>query len=1708
MKKELLILFFIFVSLSAFAACPGPGEKVTVDDLGFKLHGAQGACSNDYTAQYELKVDMREVLSDALYTFSFTDGTSPTEYTASQLKGNGGIIEHTFTKPSCDMPNGYFTAKVEVTCNSKYYGSASIENVKVLLPPQAKFSAKSSVCVNEIITFNNQSIKGLDWDCEEVVYSQWDFGDGTTSTTHSPAHSYKSSGKYTVVLTVNTDDDIDCTFDKYTMDITVVDLPVINNITPDPVEVCAGKKSGDVTVDGTDIAYIQWEGGSSAGLTDEIYSKQNKKIPSFTAKNTGTTVTETTVTVIPFNSLGCQGEPKTFKIRVKPAPSINKINDVAACVGENVGGITFSSPISGTTFSWKSDKDIGFGLSGNGNIQSFTATNNSNIPVTATVSVTASNSDPALKECGDITESFNVTVTPIPAPTSITGINPTKCGTPDGKIILSGVAANTSYSISYNGKSASSYKSGADGKITLSSLTPGTYSNITASLNNCKYEYAESITLTSPAAPPTPTITLSKSEICEGESVKLSANAESGVAYSWKGPNGWSSTEASPSLSSLTKASAGEYSLVVSKNNCNSGAGTATLIVNKDPEVSFSKDFSDVCIGTEVKLGENVIYDWNTIEGSKRDITWTITPDTYSFVSGTAKDSIPTVKFNDKGTYSIKVAVASIGCSGSKLEATKNISVFDSSYDLIVTADKDGGCVPFTVKFTNSTDDNAVDSYTWSVDRASGWSFEQGSDTDSKSPAIKFTEPADYKVTVTAHNSCGDKPKTFEIGSHKELSLDLAGVSGVCGKYTYITTDKLTINGDESDIKAGSVKWTISPTDGVSFKQGSETDLRPTIQFDKHGTYSVALEMESYCGKVSKSCTVAIDEPIDEIKISDIAELCANIPSEQDKNPVTLSATPADGTWSSYTKPEWIDGDKLYPNAPGSLFATYTIVRGSCTAKDSVEIKIKDYPPLDMGENINVCLNDNTPIKLTASPDGGVWSGDNVSQKDGAYWYTPPLQIGTVTLNYIVADKVSGCKSEGSKEATVQGLPSPEFGPEHFCLPGETIFEPEADKGNKFIFDYGDGGSDETGRHLYADIGVYDVKLTVIAGTGCKDSLTQKLLVEQAPSPYFDIDPDSGCSPLDVTITPSVKTSDPDVLFHWDFGTKGTFDGLEPGTVTFTATSYDSVYVIRFDVENVCGSSYHSDTVSVLATAGAAFDTEQKWFCSPVEVYFQNKTLGSMEGISYKWDFDDGETSDERFPSHIFRTDFFTTKTFNVKLVATNKCGADSTYSKVLVKPQTIKSQFSNPDNYNCQNTEICFDNNSVGVSEEDPITGCVWDFGNGHSSVEWDGCTVYPDTGTYVVNLTVFNGCGQDKYASQVHISPGPQLKLSAPDFICQWDTIAPVFQSSEPVSATMWEFGDGTTSLLREPKHQYTESGVHMITLNVTADNIAECPATDSLEIKVQEEPHPIIEPLEYQGCSPLEYSPSFTGTYYIYTDYLGNGQYESLPYHTYINTESEPLRYTTTMKIEDVYGCKSEQKGFVVVFPEPKALFEKKIIKQGKPEEVLFVNLSKGADGCKWTLPFRGDVFTCDSVVESFDDNLKREIALYVENRYKCADSLIMTHKPLMKGLYFPNTFAPNSDIPEVKTFNGFGIGIVQYTLEIFDLYGNMVFKTSALDIYGSPSEGWDGNDLNGNPLPQDVYSWKASAKFEDGTVFPYGNSTGQVTEYRGSVLLLRK
>lgn len=213
----------------------------------------------------------------------------------------------------------------------------------------------------------------------------------------------------------------------------------------------------------------------------------------------------------------------------------------------------------------------------------------------------------------------------------------------------------------------------------------------------------------------------------------------------------------------------------------------------------------------------------------------------------------------------------------------------------------------------------------------------------------------------------------------------------------------------------------------------------------------------------------------------------------------------------------------------------------------------------------------------------------------------------------------------------------------------------------------------------------------------------------------------------------------------------------------------------------------------------------------------------------YHWDFGDGATSTDAYPSdHTYENFGVYTITLTV---ANNDC--EQTFSQtVRINPIPPVLDFDYFPPAGCAPHTVTFINES---RYADPTT-YVWQFGAGEgSSRAVDPAYTYQEPGLYSVTLSATNALGDtvsvtkeliievmDNPVAQFAIYPTPPINV--PGEVLYTDN------RSQNATEYFWDFGDGYTSLEVEPKHEYTEEGTFSIKL--IAKNGNGCADTTVLE------------------------------------------------------------------------------------------------------------------------------------------------------------------------------------------------------------------------------------------------------------------------------------
>ena len=139
-----------------------------------------------------------------------------------------------------------------------------------------------------------------------------------------------------------------------------------------------------------------------------------------------------------------------------------------------------------------------------------------------------------------------------------------------------------------------------------------------------------------------------------------------------------------------------------------------------------------------------------------------------------------------------------------------------------------------------------------------------------------------------------------------------------------------------------------------------------------------------------------------------------------------------------------------------------------------------------------------------------------------------------------------------------------------------------------------------------------------------------------------------------------------------------------------------------------------------------------------------------------------------------------------------------------------------------CTNNDITFTYDDFYAGK--PISSYNWNFGNGNFSNLQTDATQYGSAGSYTVTLDVTT---QDAcvYALTfpIEIMQGPVASFTTVTGASQTEV---VFTNTSTFSAgsitqNAWDFGDGNTSNLVNPTHNFPGADTYPVTLTVTADN-----------------------------------------------------------------------------------------------------------------------------------------------------------------------------------------------------------------------------------------------------------------------------------------------
>ena len=583
----------------------------------------------------------------------------------------------------------------------------------------------------------------------------------------------------------------------------------------------------------------------------------------------------------------------------------------------------------------------------------------------------------------------------------------------------------------------------------------------------------------------------------------------------------------------------------------------------------------------------------------------------------------------------------------------------------------------------------------------------------------------------------------------------------------------------------------------------------------------------------------------------------------------------------------------------------------------------------------------------------------------------------------------------------------------------------------------------------YTTPGTYTVTLTVSNANGSNTkTVTNYITVLGNPVVNFTVNDTAGCPPQSVVFT---NASDPvtpgPATYSWSFGDGNTSTQQNPSH-TFP---YPGFYNITLSVTNSGGcvtSVTKPNYVHAYTPPAADFSAAQTSYCiTPSTVSFTSIVTGSGP-YTYNWDFGDGGNATGNAPTHTYTT----SGTYTVQLIVTEINGCKDTLTKpAYITVGALVASFAPASG--CVNTPITFNNTSIGAVSH------AWDFGDGSTNLI-NPTHTYTSPGTYNVRLIVYNSSCADTFIQPVTIHPNPVADFTfTQDPPCHApETIQ--FNNQTTGGATYtWTLGDGNTSTIMNPVHNYLDDSSYLVTMIATS--AFGCMDTVLKPLVI----HDLIllpEATPFIGCVPLTvnfntgelttvplvmpYPFAIASYHWNFGD--GNSSTLKTPQHTY----TSPGTYVVTQTVTTVYGCVQTDTVQVHVGTLPTASFiamaDTICVSQG----VTFVNTSVGATYYVWD--FGDNVHSqVTSLTHVYNSSGHFTVTLHAFNN-GCADtfkmdSLILVHPP--KAMWSAEF---DCDTPlMVKFYDSLTVGATSHMW----YFGDNTTSTAFSPVHTFPSAG---------------------------------------------------
>lgn len=1185
---------------------------------------------------------------------------------------------------------------------------------------------------------------------------------------------------------------------------------------------------------------------------------------------------------------------------------------------------------------------------------------------------------------------------------------------------------------------------------------------------------------------PKPIVSIPNDTLCKGQIYTMQNNSAPGLYE-------WTFQDATPATSTQAKPNF-RFDAVGSKTITMTLTSPDGLCVGDTTITVWVEDITaSVAVDPEYSCSEPVLlsYTGTTDNGTIFQ---------YGFGDGsTSTELSPSHLYIDKDTTThslegeIKYSTVFTAISPAGCKATASVTTIINTPNALFVPDVIEGCAPLLVTFNDMSysNENIVQ---WNWDFGDGTTVNA---TDGNDVQHSFAQAGEYPVTLIIVNSAGCTDTSYQqiIYVGESLMLDFtADQTEVC------IGDEIAFSDLSNHPEIDAYHF---HADGERLSHCFD-DANPKWAFHEVGAQDVTLDV-IYNGchsTLTKTDFINVKGPLAKIAYRmECGQPFEYVFTSNSEGVDSLFWDFGDGNMAMMTSPIThtyaATGDyKVYLRAKN-------LTSGCPESIDSVTIFVRDIKA-DFSIPTQVCRGDDLMLDASNSTDV------NGFCNKGYQWNSSerrPIVLGEAVLPFefsfgengdqwveLIVQDVNGCKDtlrQNTRVFKVDVTATPDK--TLICVPNSVSFTSSVDNDTTLVipigtWDFGDmqSATGPSTTHQYTDpnAAVFNVTYTVKDILGCEGTVTVPISIYK-PTSIITADPTLNiCAGDSITFSATDFTDQGSHLnYNWNFGNGTSSTNQTEATGYPAAGAYDVTLNFTEDATGCAESATVEVNVQDYPTANFSTDVDNLInICYPVNIAFTDISTPITGMLTSNWNFGNGTTA---IGSHVFST--YEKGTFDITQITSTPFGCKDT----LVKTITT----SGPEgDFEISAPVICLgDELTVTIDPADTVDvgSFYFDFGDGVEVHDQLTAThTYTFTTQQPIKLILISVDGECTFtiSKTIDIIDINAAFTNANTTLtgCESEAFSFVNQS-QGANQWNWDFGDGATSTLENPTHNYQGAGTYTVTLSV--DNTA-AGCHDEITQEITILPNVPVTATGGSLCSgdslQISVNNPNDGDIYTWTPDL----YASTPNEssTFVNP---PVTTDFIVTADDGSGCIGYDTVTVfVVEPLQNINFDTTIfagttidlpVQFNEP----YVFAWNPTDGLS--------CLACSNPTVTPTDDIT--YTLSISDNAGCFNNTgVFIIRVFPENIDIPNAFTPNGD----GTNDYFNVILSEDVAVLVDITGFRIYDRWGQTVYdnGDRDKGWDGR-FKENELPADVYPFVVEATFIN----------GKVKTIKGNVTLLR-